>query len=1008
MRTSLSQVENIPNLSKSSEEQKPVREISRRSQKTFDLNDAKALKNEIDQSFKSTAGKLTIFDQRDEIAESIQSLATRFQPTRPITPPDEEVTYDTIPRDVEQLLDFIRRRLDIRHIPLDTTRLTSDDLSQLASVILSQMRSKWIDIQDICVQHPLITPKRNRELVRRVIVNAILICANIFEHTIQEAQVFHDRYVFSHAANMTRLRTLLADKINALINIHSLREHLAAEMIEEERLKKHIIFEDSTTKSPRKRLDKLTVLSQHRPDVRDVIEHAGKSYKYIPPDSDFDSKRYFRQMMASMPDAAHLRRPPVILPPMMNRDVYSPRSSIDSLSQARTARRQSAEKLSESSLERQRETDHIQRRRQYSSLPNIHSKFLCEEFDFNFDNVKKHQHKTTDLIRERYSVEEKQKKSIELKKSMSNRDDLLRLSMRVTTNEDDQADEIPPLIKVLTSSPDSQQRINECKQTVVAIAKRRKAFLDQIKEDVRDEPICPQPTSIEHAFKNLTFRISDITLANFLFQSSFLLTSFTTIFNNYFGDIDDDTAAYLDRNLHIGQQVKEVYEQLLTTIDTDHCFKLDMDKYVVQCPSRLDLQSSQASRTLTKPFIQQINNRSLAKRHDPPWKEYDNNRQRWIQTPDPHRIEEEAEAKKKKNAKSRHKGLPEPTVSMSLVPDPQLIAAYKPRNPRQTRDFQLWKDYWSQVYTENDYLKYLCTQSTDYLHHIFHLHDKLPEDNRLSEEDQALVDERNRALKEREEKIAQLKERKNQFEQGVWNAQSVFLGGLGHEPTLHPDDDPIVRFERDLENRKPKSKRIDLFDPTAHEKALSDQRLLATVLNNVKDIKAQKRLEQIWKLVKMVDHDRLHMAVKYSTIEYETKIEAALEAWETIAQQILRREKLIVDLENFERTASDANRFFESGPVGGSKMRLSESRRRTYLYNQLSILEKQITEQWNSIKTNLGDIVTYNGRNYLDKIQYDKLEMLHYLQEERRLNYLHSYTTVGKHSQLDSTFNHVL
>ena len=55
------------------------------------------------------------------------------------------------------------------------------------------------------------------------------------------------------------------------INIHSLREHLAAEMIEEERLKKHIIFEDSTTKSPRKRLGKLTVLSQHRPDVRDVV-----------------------------------------------------------------------------------------------------------------------------------------------------------------------------------------------------------------------------------------------------------------------------------------------------------------------------------------------------------------------------------------------------------------------------------------------------------------------------------------------------------------------------------------------------------------------------------------------------------------------------------------------------------------------------------------------------------------------------------------------------------------
>ncbi len=73
-----------------------------------------------------------------------------------------------------------------------------------------------MDIEDMRVQHPLLSPKRNHELIRRLIVNVILICANIFEHTIQEARIFHDQYVFSHAANMTRLRTLLADKINTL------------------------------------------------------------------------------------------------------------------------------------------------------------------------------------------------------------------------------------------------------------------------------------------------------------------------------------------------------------------------------------------------------------------------------------------------------------------------------------------------------------------------------------------------------------------------------------------------------------------------------------------------------------------------------------------------------------------------------------------------------------------------------------------------------------------------
>ncbi|CAF0958945.1 unnamed protein product [Adineta steineri] len=1010
MRTSLSQTDSIYNITKTPVEEKSVREIPRRSQKAFDINDAKILKNEIDQSFKNTIGKLTIFDQRDEIAESVQSLANHLQPERPITPPDEDVTLDSIPRDVDQLIALIRRRLDVRRVPPPTSRLTSDDLSQLASVILTQMRSKWLDLEDMRVQHPLLTPKRNHELIRRLIVNIITICTNIFEHITQESQAYHDRYVFSHAANMTRLRTLLADKINTLINIHSLREHLAFEMIEEERLKKHLIPEDTNRKSPRKQLNKPTILSQHNPAIRDVIEQTGKSYRYRPANADYDSKQYFHQMMTSMPDITLLRRPPVLLPPMTRR-TDSATSSRDSFSQSKSMRPKSAEKLSKSSLEKQEEKDLTQRilkRAKYGSLPNIHEKFLSEEFDFNFNNLKKLKYKTTDIIRERYCAPEKKKKDDKSAKPISNRDDLIKLTTLVKTDEEDPSDEISPLIKVLTSSHDTQERIDECKQTVVAIAKKRKKFLDEIKENARDEPLYPQPASIEKAFKNLTFRVSDITLANFLFQSTFLLTSFSTIFNNYFGDIDDDTTAYLDRNLHIGQQVKDVYEQLLTTIDTDLCFKLDMDTYVVQSPDRLNLPIAQASSTLTKPFVDQINNQDLAKRHEPPWVEFDNNRQRWIQTPDPRRIEEDAEAKKKLSLKNRNKGLPEPTVNMSLVPDPQLIASYKPRNPRQTRDFQLWKDYWTQVYTDNDYLKFLCTQSTDYLHHIFHLHDKLPEDTRLSEEDQALVDKRNRALKERDEKIAQLKERKNKFEQGTWNADSVFLGGLGYEPTLNPDDDPIVRFEQSLESHQPKSKRIDLFDPRAHEKAESNKRLLTTVLNNVKNINAQKRLEYIWKTVRMTDNDRLHMAVKYSTREYESKIEGALEAWESILQLIVRREKFINDLENFERTASDANRFFESGPMGASKTRLSESRRRTYLYNQLSILEKQITEQWNKIKTNFGDTVTYNGRNYLDKIQYDKLEMLHYLQEERRLNYLHSYTSIGKHSQLDSTFNHVL
>ena len=51
----------------------------------------------------------------------------------------------------------------------------------------------------------------------------------------------------------------------------------------------------------------------------------------------------------------------------------------------------------------------ILRRSNYGSLPNIHEKFLSEELDFNFSPVKKSKYKTTDIIRERYFVDEEKK-----------------------------------------------------------------------------------------------------------------------------------------------------------------------------------------------------------------------------------------------------------------------------------------------------------------------------------------------------------------------------------------------------------------------------------------------------------------------------------------------------------------------------------------------------------------------------------------------------------------------
>ena len=65
-------------------------------------------------------------------------------------------------------------------------------------------------------------------------------------------------------------------------------------------------------------------------------------------------------MMTSMPEVTHLRRPPVLLPPMIRTmDLTTPLN--ESASQSKTTRPKSAEKRSKSSLEKQQEKDHVQR-----------------------------------------------------------------------------------------------------------------------------------------------------------------------------------------------------------------------------------------------------------------------------------------------------------------------------------------------------------------------------------------------------------------------------------------------------------------------------------------------------------------------------------------------------------------------------------------------------------------------------------------------------------------------
>jgi hypothetical protein len=67
--------------------------------------------------------------------------------------------------------------------------------------------------------------------------------------------------------------------------------------------------------------------------------------------------------------------------------------------------------------------------------------------------------------------------------------------------------------------------------------------------------------------------------------------------------------------------------------------------------------------------------------------------------------------------------------------------------------------------------------------------------------------------------------------------------------------------------------------------------------------------------------------------------------------------------------------------------RLEEAVKRESLYKIIDNLQLKLEPLLKNIEKIFGDIVTYNGRPYLEKMKYDRVEMLHYLTEERRIKY---------------------
>jgi hypothetical protein len=272
----------------------------------------------------------------------------------------------------------------------------------------------------------------------------------------------------------------------------------------------------------------------------------------------------------------------------------------------------------------------------------------------------------------------------------------------------------------------------------------------------------PQPAVVTSIINGQVVRSSDLCVSERAPLATLRLKPYQPIWNELTGELNRKTIDELDSNLTEGQEMDILYHELVRTIPKDY---LDMESEPSLVPalpdsSSVDLAGVLASSSLPHRPSRRVANPDLrpVSTLGPPWGEKAR-RDQW----------------KKSN--------------LYTGPDPKELMAPKgstltPAQARQRQQYLNWLKWWRSTVSSEDYLKFVAQKETDYLHHVYHLYDSEGSES----EDEGERERRERLVRlhsKLQAKQAKWEERyreKTQFQQGLWNVNTVMMGGLGGDP----------------------------------------------------------------------------------------------------------------------------------------------------------------------------------------------------------------------------------
>ncbi|KAM5170264.1 coiled-coil domain-containing protein 87 [Mantella aurantiaca] len=780
------------------------------------------------------------------------------------------------------LCDMVRRRL---HKLSPITSGSADVRKIFEEVILSEVKVACDGIPDVLCT-TLLNPGEKQRLHGRLLGHMMIVSEQLLLYYLQKVDGSKSHSLFSDEANLTRYKAQLLLDCCKFFNVYTAQHYLIAEIKELEGKEPDEVTVEQTVQFPQ-HTDKKSAL--HRTSKRTF------TMKYFirlgrPDIAGHKVQRETNLMQIKNIPGLDLEKIHTFFPMHDDYSTFTKDFQFEAVTTPCSFRHEEEPETEENDYT---ECTLIKKS---MSCPNLRiGDLLADELRITF---KPYPAECPDI----FGISQK-----DIERNLIS-EDLRRLTQDSTSQSSEgqySDEEIPPLISAI--GPGYRNAAKRQKMEAMLQSLNKKSA--QPKETEKTQAsFHPQAFTVDVQIPNRPLvRRADIQASDRVYTHLTEIQKYPPIYNDFTSEIESATVRKLDRNLYVGQELEEVYTELVKNLSTNH-LRFDQDLEFEPYATQLEFSACTASSTLTKKTNQRVINRELD--------------------------------------------------SLAAINEGESVMPHVHTDKEATRLFNSWLVWWKSVVNTDDYMNYVSTQDMDYLKVIYHLYNSDSEDEEQAHI--ALMKKQEEQKRQRERKIAELRAEKQSYSPGMWNVNSVMLGGLGSDPPLHDADLEVKESLNTSSQKNISASYVDL----------------------------QKKINAIWNALHVPEGQRLDMAIKYSSYEYRDRMPEAIRVWEKAVILIQKREKTLAELEMFEREASDPNRFFHRGYNGTSIARMEESKQRKKLYKQMTEAEDAIDKILQFIKRTFNDIVSYKGRPYAEKMKWDKTEMLYWLQQERRKSLL--------------------